>query len=68
MALEHDFDWQTDFCKGCGLSAIDWLDNAWQGSCPNDDQKKYLVARFQRDAMVRPLMERMGLVKPEVFN
>lgn len=61
----HDWDHLTAFCMRCGIALAKFVDQRGPLICPDDDAVTYLKARQQMDALVRPVLEKLGLVEPE---
>ncbi len=67
MADLHRFDPLTDFCMECGLAAERAVEfDLW--ICKGGNSRDYLLARSRLDALVRPILEEMGLAPPKVIH
>jgi hypothetical protein len=61
----HKWDIISDFCMGCGMARATFHEQPWMTACPNDDSVTYRRARFQIDVLVRPILEKLGLIESE---
>jgi hypothetical protein len=61
----HDWDYMTDFCMRCGMPLCQFVEQNGPLICPDNDAVTYLKVRQQMDALMRPVLEALGLVGPE---
>jgi hypothetical protein len=65
----HQFDPLSDFCMGCGVSMRDAMEHdTVKAECPQNDSRTYQIARHRMNALVAPILEKLGFATPPTMQ
>lgn len=62
--MTHNFDYVSEFCMECGIARFKALETR-STECLDGDTKTYLLARHRLDAMIEPVLIKLGVKLPD---